>query len=98
MPDPSSLLAFALVALGMALTPGPNVIYIVSRFICQGRGAGLISPGGVLGGFVFYMLCAAYGITALLLAVPYAYDGLRPRRGVDGGFANLPSRAEDRPI
>ncbi len=28
-------------------------------------------------GFVFYMLCAAFGITALLLAVPFAYDALR---------------------
>ena len=32
---------------------------------------------GVALGFVFYMLCAAFGITALLFAVPYAYDALR---------------------
>ena len=41
--------------------------------------AGLISLGGVVLGFVFYMLCAAFGITALLFAVPYAYDALRLR-------------------
>jgi hypothetical protein len=28
-------------------------------------------------GFVFYMLCAALGITALLMTVPFAYDALR---------------------
>ena len=39
--------------------------------------AGLISLGGVALGFVFYLVCAAFGITALLLAVPYAYDALR---------------------
>jgi threonine/homoserine/homoserine lactone efflux protein len=39
--------------------------------------AGLISLGGVALGFVFYMLCAAFGITALLFAIPYAYDALR---------------------
>src|SRR5882762_1565372 len=72
-----NLLAFSFVALGMALTPGPNMIYLVSRSICQGRVAGLISLGGVALGFVVYMLCAALGITALLLAVPYAYDALR---------------------
>jgi len=77
MPDPSSLIAFALVALGMVLTPGPNMVYLVSRSISQGRTAGLISLGGVALGFVFYMLCAAFGITALLMAVPYAYDALR---------------------
>lgn len=77
MPEPSNLLAFALISLGMVLTPGPNMIYLISRSICQGRGAGLISLAGVAMGFVFYMLCAALGITALVMAVPFAYDVLR---------------------
>jgi threonine/homoserine/homoserine lactone efflux protein len=75
---PSGELAlFAGAALVMVLTPGPNMIYLVSRSICQGRTAGLISLGGVALGFVFYVFAAAFGITALLLAVPYAYDALR---------------------
>ncbi|HRM74402.1 MAG TPA: LysE family translocator [Paracoccus sp. (in: a-proteobacteria)] len=77
MPDIASLIAFAAIALGMVLTPGPNMVYLVSRSISQGRAAGLISLGGVALGFVFYMLCAAFGITALVMAVPYAYDTLR---------------------
>ncbi|WP_133645825.1 LysE family translocator [Paraburkholderia flava] len=77
MPHYGSLFTFGLVALGMSLTPGPNMIYLISRSISQGRQAGLISLGGVALGFVFYMLCAAFGITALLLAVPFAYDALR---------------------
>lgn len=77
MPPMINLATFALVALGMVLTPGPNMLYLISRSITQGRMAGLISLGGVALGFVFYMLCAAFGITALLFAVPYAYDVLR---------------------
>ena len=77
MPDHSSLIAFALIALGMVLTPGPNMIYIISRSITQGRVAGLISLGGVVLGFIVYMLCAAFGITALVMTVPLAYDALR---------------------
>ncbi len=77
MPDPTSLAAFALIALGMVLTPGPNMIYLVSRSICQGPAAGLVSLGGVALGFVFYVLSAALGITAFLMAVPFAYDALR---------------------
>lgn len=77
MPDTSSLLGFALVALGMVLTPGPNMVYLISRSICQSRMAGLISLGGVALGFLAYMLAAALGVTALLFAVPYAYDALR---------------------
>src|ERR1700694_1843496 len=77
MPHLASLLGFALVSLGLVLTPGPNMIYLISRSITQGPAAGIVSLGGVALGFVFYMLCAAFGITALLLAVPYAYDALR---------------------
>jgi threonine/homoserine/homoserine lactone efflux protein len=77
MPEFHNIAAFALIALGMVLTPGPNMIYLISRSICQGRMAGLISLGGVALGFVFYMLAAAFGITALLFAVPFAYDALR---------------------
>ena len=77
MPDTNSLIAFAMISLVMVLTPGPNMIYLISRSICQGRVAGLISLGGVALGFVFYMICAAFGITAMVMAVPYAYDTLR---------------------
>jgi len=77
MPHTSALLGFALVSFGMVLTPGPNMIYLISRSITQGPAAGIVSLGGVALGFVFYMLCAAFGITALLFAIPYAYDALR---------------------
>jgi len=77
MPEISTLAAFGLIALGMVLTPGPNMIYLISRSLSQGPAAGLISLGGVALGFVFYILCAAFGITALVFAVPYAYDTLR---------------------
>src|SRR6201987_4350619 len=77
MPSTSALLGFALISLGIVLTPGPNMIYVISRSLTQGPAAGIVSLGGVALGFVFYMLCAAFGLTALLLAVPYAYDTLR---------------------
>ncbi|TPN54081.1 LysE family translocator [Mesorhizobium sp. B1-1-7] len=77
MPDTANHIAFALVCLGMVLTPGPNMIYLISRSLSQGPKAGLISLGGVAVGFLFYVVSAAFGITALLLAVPFAYDALR---------------------
>jgi threonine/homoserine/homoserine lactone efflux protein len=77
MPSTSSLIGFAFVALGLVITPGPNMMYLVSRSICQGRRAGLVSLGGVGLGFLVYMVAAAFGITALLFAVPFAYDVLR---------------------
>lgn len=77
MPTTANLIAFATLAVAVVLTPGPNMIYMISRAITQGRAAGLIAYGGVAVGFVFYLLCAAYGLTAIVFAVPYAYDALR---------------------
>ena len=73
----TTLLAFSGVALGMAVTPGPNMMYLASRSISQGRAAGLTSLGGVAVGFVVYLVLTAFGITALAMAVPLAYDVLR---------------------
>lgn len=70
-------LVFAGTALVMVLTPGPNMIYLVSRSICQGRRAGVISLLGVIGALVVHMLAAAAGLSALFLAVPMAYGAVK---------------------
>jgi threonine/homoserine/homoserine lactone efflux protein len=77
MPSLSAMTAFGLIAFGLAITPGPNMMYIVSRSLSQGTSAGLVSLIGVAAGFIVYMLLSAFGITALVMAVPYAYDALR---------------------
>jgi len=73
----SSLLVFAAAALLMALTPGPNMIYLISRSLCQGKRAGVTSWFGVVLGFTVHMCCAAVGLTALFMAVPMGYEVLR---------------------
>jgi threonine/homoserine/homoserine lactone efflux protein len=77
VPETSTLAAYAALALGMVLTPGPNMAYLISRSICQGRMAGLISLGGVATAFFVYVVSTALGVSALLFAVPFAYDALR---------------------
>jgi threonine/homoserine/homoserine lactone efflux protein len=68
---------FAGAALLMVLTPGPNMLYLLSRSLCQGRRAGVISLSGVVCGFLVHMLAAALGLTALFKTVPLAYEALR---------------------
>ncbi|PWB32028.1 lysine transporter LysE [Pseudomonas sp. SDI] len=70
-------LLFTGAALLMVLTPGPNMIYLISRSICQGRMAGVTSLIGVVAGFFVHMSAAAIGLTALFMAVPLGYDLLR---------------------
>jgi threonine/homoserine/homoserine lactone efflux protein len=77
MPSFETLLVFAALSLGLALTPGPNMLYLVSRALAQGTRAGMVSLIGCQAGSLAIMLCAAAGITAALFAVPYAWDALR---------------------
>ncbi|MCW0014699.1 LysE family transporter, partial [Burkholderia pseudomallei] len=67
----ASIYGFLAVAGMLAVTPGPNMVYVLSRSIAQGRSAGLISLAGVMRGYLCYMFGAAFGITAVFLSVPY---------------------------
>lgn len=73
MVSTGAVVAVAVVALGLVLTPGPNMIYLVSRSIAQGRAAGLVSLGGVAVGFFCYLAAASLGLASLFQTVPAAY-------------------------
>ncbi|MEV6567270.1 LysE family translocator [Streptomyces kronopolitis] len=73
----SGILGVVVVALGMVLTPGPNMIYLVSRSITQGRRAGIVSLGGVAVGFMIYLIAANLGLSVIFIAVPELYAAIK---------------------
>lgn len=77
MPTIENLGLFALASVLLALTPGPNLMYLISRTLCQGRAAGIVSMAGTTTGFLFYALTAAFGLTAVFVAIPLLYDAVR---------------------
>ena len=77
MPTLDSFALYVAASVLLVLTPGPNLLYLLSRTLCQGRRAGIVSLAGTATGFVFHILAAALGLSAVFLAVPVAYDALR---------------------
>jgi threonine/homoserine/homoserine lactone efflux protein len=73
VPESSSLGFFMIAALVLLLTPGPAVLYIVTRSIDQGRRAGLVSVLGVHVGTLVHIFAAAAGISAVLAASAVAF-------------------------
>ncbi|OZD44723.1 lysine transporter LysE [Rhodococcus sp. 06-1477-1B] len=65
------------VALALVLTPGPNMIYLVSRSISQGRRAGIVSLVGVAVGFLIYLTATNLGLAAVFTAVPALYIAVK---------------------
>ena len=73
LPEWSSLGLFAVAALVLLLTPGPAVLYIVTRSFDRGRRAGLVSVLGVHVGTLAHIFAAAAGLSALLAASATAF-------------------------
>ena len=68
---------FALAALVLGFTPGPNMAYCLSRTVCQGRLAGLVSLAGVLAAYGVHVMATALGLTAVLLTSPSMFDTVK---------------------
>ena len=77
MPSLENLLLFVVASVLLVLTPGPNLLYLVSRTLCQGRAAGFVSLAGTTTGFLVHIFAAAVGLSAVFIAVPVAYDVVR---------------------
>jgi threonine/homoserine/homoserine lactone efflux protein len=74
---PEKLALFAAAVLLLALTPGPVWVYLISRTLTQGRRAGYFSLIGVMAGVLVHLVAAAVGLSALLLAVPAAFQAIK---------------------
>jgi len=77
LPSLPLLLAFLAAAFVLAVTPGPGVVYIVTRTLAQGRSCGLASVAGVALGNFGNAAAASIGLAALLAASATAFEMLR---------------------
>jgi threonine/homoserine/homoserine lactone efflux protein len=74
MPEPTTLLLFAASALALVLIPGPNLVYIVTRSVDQGRRAGVASALGVELATLLHVGAAALGLSAALASSATAFS------------------------
>jgi threonine/homoserine/homoserine lactone efflux protein len=77
VPTTPTLIAFAAAALALVVIPGPNLVYIITRGIQQGRRAAIVSSLGVQAGMVVHILLATFGLSALVARSPVLYDVIR---------------------
>jgi threonine/homoserine/homoserine lactone efflux protein len=73
----SSLLPFVVATLALNFTPGPDMLYVSTRSVRQGRRAGIVSTFGIAAGALVHTALIASGLAALLQAIPLAYDLVR---------------------
>ncbi len=77
MPDFQPLLWFIPAGWLLNLTPGPDVLYIVSNALRQGARAGVVAGLGITTGCFVHIGAAAVGVSALLAASATAFTLLK---------------------
>jgi threonine/homoserine/homoserine lactone efflux protein len=75
--DAPTFVAFALASLVVILTPGPDLLYIMSRSVGQGRVAGVVAACGTASGLAVHATAAALGLSSIFAYSPLAYDLIR---------------------
>jgi threonine/homoserine/homoserine lactone efflux protein len=73
MPSSHSILLFMVSALALNLSPGPSILYILSRSLGQGREAGLVSVLGLATATLSHAMAAALGLSTLFVYSPVAF-------------------------
>jgi threonine/homoserine/homoserine lactone efflux protein len=74
MPDIALFIAASAL---LAIAPGPDVIYVLTRGVAQGPRAGIAAALGFASGCIFHTVLAAVGIAALIRSSEIAFDLVR---------------------
>ncbi|MBL8572106.1 MAG: LysE family translocator [Hyphomicrobiaceae bacterium] len=74
---PTLLGSFALTALVIELTPGPNMAWLAGLTLTEGRRAGIAAVAGIALGLAIVGIAAALGVAALIDQIPALFQVLR---------------------
>jgi threonine/homoserine/homoserine lactone efflux protein len=74
---PTTLLAFAAAGLALCLLPGPDMLFIATRSVAQGKRAGFASLFGITAGVYAWAIATALGVSELLVAAPRAFVAIK---------------------
>jgi threonine/homoserine/homoserine lactone efflux protein len=77
VPHLGTILAFALAALVLAVTPGPDMALQLSRTVNYGRLHGMLTGAGALSGVAVHTTLVALGISILIVAAPPLFLALK---------------------
>ena len=73
MIEPAKFILFVGVAWALILAPGPDMLYVITRGVTQGRRAGMLSAVGVICGILVHTTAAAFGLTLILQTSALAF-------------------------
>src|SRR5690606_19744093 len=73
----SDFLLFGLASMLLTISPGPSMLYLMSRTLVQGRRAGIISLLGINCGSLFHICMMGFGLSIVLFTIPFVFGLLK---------------------
>ncbi len=73
MIEPTKFLLFVGVSWALIIAPGPDMLYVITRGVTQGRRAGMLSAVGIICGILVHTSAAAFGLTLILQTSALAF-------------------------
>ena len=77
MPEASQLFAFVVASVILGITPGPDIIYVITRGAAQGSRAGLAAAAGLTTGIIGHTVLTVVGLSAIIAASAVAFTVIK---------------------
>lgn len=72
-----ALLSFSFATLALAISPGPDNVYVLTQSLVNGTKSGIATTAGLISGCIVHTTLLAFGISAIITASPKIFDSIK---------------------
>ena len=72
-----NLISFTIASALLALSPGPDNIYVISQSLANGTRSGIASTAGLISGCIVHTTLLAFGISAIITSSETVFYGIK---------------------
>lgn len=72
-----TLISFSIATLALAISPGPDNIYVLTQSLANGTKSGIATTAGLISGCIVHTTLLAFGISAIITASENIFYGIK---------------------
>lgn len=72
-----TLISFSIATLALALSPGPDNIYVLTQSLANGAKSGIATTAGLISGCIVHTTLLAFGVSAIIAASETIFYGIK---------------------
>ena len=72
-----TIISFFFTSLALTISPGPDIMYVLSTSLAKGKQFGIATAIGLSSGLLFHTTLLAFGISTLIVAIPWLFIAIK---------------------